>query len=89
MKLCLGLVIAAALAGCASSSGVLQTGDTYHVTTSAWASLGGAGTARGSAYKQAEATCAKQGKRVELVDQKADAQLTGASVDLAFRCVSP
>jgi hypothetical protein len=58
------LVYAAALllGGCASSSGVYEVSPgVYTVTSSAITSFGGAGTAKGNALKQAQATCAAKG----------------------------
>lgn len=80
---------AALLSGCASSSGVFSVGpDTYKISSTAITSFGGSATAKGSAYKQATEVCARQGKQMLLVDEKADAQFTGASVDVTFRCVA-
>ena len=75
------------LGACASSSGAYSVGpDTYKITTAAWTSSGGAGTAKRAAIKTANATCAKQGKRAVVTNDKTDAEFTGASVDVTFRC---
>jgi hypothetical protein len=85
MRLCL---VALLLSGCASSSGVFEVSPgVYSVTSSAITSFGGAGTAKGNAYKRAQATCAQQGKRMELVSQSADANFASGSADVTFRCV--
>jgi hypothetical protein len=39
--------------------------------------------------KKATATCAKMGKEVQVVNQQNDAQFTGASVNITFKCVDP
>jgi hypothetical protein len=82
------LLLVLLLSGCASSSGVYEVSPgVYSVTSSAITSFGGAGTAKGDAYKRAQATCATKGKRMELVSQSADANLASGSADLTFRCV--
>lgn len=84
------VLVALALAGCASSSGVIKVGpDTYKISSTAITSFGGSATAKGDAYRQATATCAQQGKQLQLVNEQADAQFTGASVDVTFKCVAP
>jgi hypothetical protein len=76
------------LAGCASSSGVFEVSPgVYSVTSSAITSFGGAGTAKGDAYKRAQATCAAKGKRMELVTQNANATFASGSADVTFRCI--
>jgi hypothetical protein len=82
------LVLAlAALAGCASSGGIARMDDgTFTTTSSAILSMGGAGTASAKALKEAAAFCAKEGKRPVTVDQRTDAQITGATVTVRFRC---
>lgn len=76
-----------ALAGCASTSGVIATqGDAYRVSSSAYTSMGGAGTAKGDAYKKAEAECAKQGKRAEVIDEASKVTIASGTVDVTFRC---
>jgi uncharacterized lipoprotein YajG len=76
------------LTGCASSSGVVEVSPgVYSVTSTAITSFGGAGTAKGDAYKRAQATCAAKGERMELVSQNADANFASGSADVTFRCV--
>jgi hypothetical protein len=81
--------LALLLAGCASSSGVFAIGgDTYRASSTAITSFGGSATAKGDAYRQATDYCTRMGKHMQLVDQQQDAQFTGASVDVTFRCDS-
>lgn len=76
------------LSGCASSSGVVEVSPgVYSVTSSAITSFGGSGTAKGDAYKRAQATCAAKGKRMDLVSQNADANFASGSADVTFRCI--
>jgi hypothetical protein len=78
------------LLGCAASSGVFKVApDTYQTNSSAITSFGGSATANNSAMKKATATCAKMGKEVQVVNQQNDAQFTGASVNITFKCVDP
>lgn len=80
--------VALLLTGCASSSGVYEVSPgIYSVTSTAITSFGGAGTAKGNAFKRAQATCSAQGKQMELVEQKSDSQLTQGSADVTFRCI--
>jgi hypothetical protein len=82
-------VLFAALAGCASSSGVIARGDgVFQITSSAITSFGGAGTAARDGFKRANDYCAASGKRAELIDNRTDAQFTGATVNVSFRCVA-
>jgi hypothetical protein len=76
------------LTGCASSSGAYQVGpDTYRITATAFTSMGGQGTAKGSAIRTANDTCAKVGKHPLVVSEDGNAQFTQGSVDVTFRCV--
>lgn len=79
-----------ALSGCASTSGVFQSGpDTYTVTATASPGAGGSAKAKSSAYADAQRECAKQNRIVEVVNEKAampswtDGMHT---VDLVFKC---
>ena len=75
--------------GCAASSGVIKlSSDTYKITTTATLSGGGEAAANGAAYREAQATCTSQGKEMRLVAEQNDAQMTGASVNVTFRCVT-
>lgn len=75
------------LSGCASSSGVFQTGpDSYQVTTTAITSFGGVGTARASAIQTANEYCSRLGRHALVVDAANDSQFTQGSSDVKFRC---
>lgn len=79
--------LCAALGGCASTSGVIASeGGTFRVSSSAYTSMGGAGTAKGDAYKKAEAECARQNKRAEVIDEASKVTIASGSVDVTFRC---
>jgi hypothetical protein len=84
------LIVAALVAGCASTSGgVIAAGpDTYKVGATAYTSMGGAGTAKADAYRKAEAECAKQGRRAEVVDEATKVNIAAGNVDVTFRCVA-
>lgn len=82
------LAAALLLSGCATSSGVFEVSPgVYSVTSSAFTSMGGSGAAKGNALKRAQATCAEQGKHMELVNQSSDASFASGSADVTFRCV--
>lgn len=82
-----GLTMALALSGCASSSGVFQTGPgAYRITTTAITSFGGAGKARGEGVKRANAYCAGQGKKAIVTDAASSSDITQGSSDISFRC---
>jgi len=49
--------------------------------------MGGSGTAKGDAYKRAQATCSAKGKQMELVSQNANSNFASGSADVTFRCV--
>lgn len=84
------LVVAVALAGCASSSGVLRSGpDVFTVTATASPGAGGETAAKKSAYNDASLECSKSGKAVTIVSEKVTAPTwtNGMhSIDLTFRC---
>lgn len=87
MRSAIGLT-ALALAGCASSSGVHEVSPgIYSISSTAITSFGGAATAKGDALKKAQATCAAQGKQMELVNQESSATFASGSADVTFRCV--
>lgn len=79
---------AAALAlGACTSSGIAQTGpNTYTVTNTAITSFGGAASAKGGAYKDAEAKCAAEGKKAVITEDKTQATIASGSADVTFRC---
>lgn len=74
------------LGGC-TSSGVAKTGpDTYTVTNTAITSFGGAASAKGGAYKAAEAKCAEVGKKPVILENRTQATIASGSADVTFRC---
>lgn len=82
------IIAALLLTGCASSSGVFETAPgIYSISSTAITSFGGSATARGDAYKKAQAKCATAGKQMELVSQDASANIVNGSADLTFKCV--
>jgi hypothetical protein len=84
------LMLAAAIAGCTSSSGVFAVGpDNYRITSTAITSFGGAGTASASAIRTATRYCADKGKSLLVVDTAMDSQFTQGSSDVTFKCVDP
>lgn len=75
-----------ALAAC-TSSGVAQTGtDTYTITTTAITSFGGAGAAKGDAFKAANAKCAETGKRAIITNSATSGTIASGSADVTFKC---
>lgn len=87
MRSLIAIAGAGLVAGCASSSGVFQTGpDTYQITTSAFTSSGGVGAARASAIQTATDYCSRQGRRLLVLDAATDSQFTQGSSDVKFRC---
>jgi hypothetical protein len=88
----LSSIVAVALSGCASSSGVVKTGaDRYSITVSASPGRGGVPAAKRMAYEEATAACAKQpGLSIETVDESAKSPTWTegmAVVTLNFKCV--
>lgn len=83
-------IVAIALVGCASSSGVLRSGpDTFTVTATASPGAGGETAAKKSAYGDASLECSKGGKALSIVAEKVTAPTwtNGMhSIDLTFRC---
>lgn len=84
------IFLVAMLSGCASTSGVFQSGpDTFTVTATASPGAGGSAKAKGSAYADAQRECGKHGGTVEVVSEKAAAPswTDGMhTVDLVFKC---
>ena len=80
------------IAGCATSSGVLKAGvDSFTVTASASPGGGGGSAAKKSAYSQANQECSKQGRTVEIINEKASAPswTDGMyTVDISFKCAT-
>ena len=88
MRIIIAAMAALTLGGC-TSSGIAQTGpDTYTVTNTAITSFGGAASAKGGAYKAAEAKCAAEGKKFVIIENKTQATIASGSADVTFKCVS-
>jgi len=86
MRRIIALAALAMLTAC-TSSGVATTGpNTYKVTNTAITSFGGAASAKGGAYKAAEAHCAAQEKRAVVIDDSTQATIASGSADVTFRC---
>lgn len=81
----------AALAGCASNSGIVAMGsDTYFVSRQAASSFSGMGSLKAEAIREAGTFCAAKGKTVEVTSQN-DAQppyILGnyPKTEITFRC---
>jgi hypothetical protein len=74
------------LGGC-TSSGIAQIGpNTYTVTNTAITSFGGAASAKGGAYKAADAKCAADGKKAVIINNSTQATIASGSADVTFRC---
>lgn len=82
----LAVISSLALASC-TSSGVAQTGaDTYTITTTAITSFGGAGAAKGDAFKAANAKCAETGKHAIITNSATSGTIASGSADVTFKC---
>ena len=83
------IVVSLALAGCASSSGVLSTGgDTYMTTATAAPARGGIAGAANIAYHHAAAQCTSEGRRLQVISEETGHDFPAAGRDvLRFRCV--
>jgi hypothetical protein len=83
------LAIAALIAGCAMSSGVLKTGpDTYTVAVHAAPARGGIAGAKRIAYTQANAECDRQGRQILTVSEETGHDFPAAGrVNITFRCL--
>ena len=85
-RLIISTAIALALAGCAMHSGVMERHDgTFTVSAFAAPMRGGAAGARAYAFEQAQAHCAKEGKRAVLVEQPDDIVLLSNASAAASR----
>lgn len=84
------LCAAAALAGCATSSGVLRAGpDAYTIKATASLGAGGGATAKRTAYSEASKECEKFGKQMVVrSEQITDPSWTDGmhAVNLVFGC---
>lgn len=86
MRVIIAAIAALTLGGC-TSSGIAQTGpNTYTVTNTAITSFGGAASAKGGAFKAAEAKCAAEGKKAVVIENKTQASIASGSADVTFRC---
>lgn len=89
------LVVALAVAaGCATDSGIVQTGpNTYFVSEQAATGFSGLGGLHAEVLKQAYAQCSKSSKSVEVVSSQESKPpyIFGnyPRVEVTFRCVSP
>ena len=84
----MGVVIAAALAGCVSASKVAPTGNGTYVIQGRAVGPWNVDKDRAKALKMANDYCAKQGKRVVLhnIDEAGHAALLGARATITFEC---
>jgi hypothetical protein len=86
MRIAIAAIAALALGAC-TSSGIAQTGpNTYTVTNTAITSFGGAASAKGGAYKAADAKCAAEGKKAVIIANATQATIASGSADVTFRC---
>lgn len=80
-----------ALAGCASSSGVVKVGpDTFSISTSASPGRGGVPAAKKIAYQEANDECARHGLELFTLNEKASSPTWTegmARIELDFRCL--
>lgn len=90
MKTCF-IILMLALTGCASTGVVSMDNDTYMVgKRSAQIGFGPPVGAKADVYREANAFCAKQNKKVETIELKMTNSgfARPASVSLQFRCVN-
>ena len=88
MRFIIATMAVLSLCGC-TTSGIAQTGpDTYTVTNTAITSFGGVASAKGGAYKAAEAKCAEQGKKFIIIENKTQATIASGSADVTFKCMN-
>ncbi len=89
-----GVLACMFLVGCATthiSSGVQQMGrDTYTVFHGVAPIAGGIGEARRLAYRDAQQTCASQGKMVQVANTYTSRSAVGTEtkIELIFRCLA-
>jgi hypothetical protein len=84
----IGVLNAAAFAGCVSTSAVTSTGTGTYVIQGRAVGLWNADKERAKALKKANDYCAKQGKRVVLhnIDEYGHAALLGERATITFEC---
>jgi len=61
------VVLAALLAGCATSTGVTQIGEEYSISSTDKGPAGDLGSLKVAAYKEANAFCAGKGKTLKVL----------------------
>ncbi|VTU38290.1 hypothetical protein H4CHR_04386 [Variovorax sp. PBS-H4] len=90
MRKTLALVALAALAGCASPTGIVPIGDGIYMSSK----LGGmttysGGQVKAELFKEADAFCAKSGKKLSPVTSTSQDVIVYnyASAEIQFRCV--
>lgn len=86
------IIAVAAIAGCASNSGVVPGGSgTFNITKQAATGFSGIGDLKAEAYKEASAHCGQSKKDFEVVnyDETKGPYLLGKfpRVDLTFKCI--
>ena len=89
-----GIILVAALSGCASNSGVVPVGpDTYMVSRQAATGFSGMGTLKADAFQEANEYCLKDKKKVQVVrtDESRPPYLLGnyPRAEVQFMCLSP
>lgn len=83
-------VTALLIGGCASQSGVMADGpDAYRVMIAGKSGFVSTGKLKMDAYRQANAYCARTGKRVETVADESveNGPLRFPSANIRFRCI--
>lgn len=58
----------------------------YTISTTAITSYGGVAKAKKAAYDEAEKTCAGQDRRLIVINDQGDSNITNGSADVTFRC---
>lgn len=89
-RLSLVPALAAAVAGCAQSSGALQMGpDTFNLSVHAAPARGGETGAKRLAFEEAAAKCAGMNREllVKNVSSGPSSHFAGGTVDIIFRCL--
>ncbi len=83
------MAASAFLVGCATSSGVVSLGpDTFLINTAADVFRGGASSARGSAFREAQKHCQMLGKEFLTTDLKQGGFVGGGGLtEVVFRCL--
>lgn len=86
------VLLLAFASGCATNTGVVKIGeDTYMVSRQGWIATQSVGSIKAEAYKEANAYCIKEGKRLMPVSTNATSGVLGRSypeAELQFMCLS-